>query len=307
MANRDDAQEGRASHSPTEPVPHPRSHPLPHPLTPSIWRVSGRRRETPDVVTLALVPETSATPGFRHGQFHMLTAFGVGEAAVSISSAPGAPGPVEHTVRDVGPVTHALCTLPVGGTVGVRGPYGRGWRIDEAAEGSETSTDFVVVAGGIGLAPLRGAARDLAARQRRGRSRLFVLVGARSPDQVVFADDLAAWRSAGAYVDLSVDVAPVGWTGTVGAVTALLPTVPFDPAGATALVCGPEIMMRLVAEALVDRGVDPGRIRLSLERTMQCGCGLCGHCQLGELIVCRDGPVVDYGGRVAELLRERQR
>lgn len=279
----------------------------PHPLTPSLWRVVRRRQETSDVVTLALAADGDPAPRFRHGQFHMLTALGVGEAAVSISSAPGSEGPVEHSVRDVGPVTHALCEMPVGGIVGVRGPYGRGWGIDEDANDTETGTDFVVVAGGIGLAPLKGAVHDLAARGRQGRARLFVLVGARSPDQVVFAGDLEAWRESGAYVDVSVDVAPAGWSGTVGVVTALIPAAPFDPARTVALVCGPEIMMRFVALALVDRGVDPGRIRVSLERNMRCGCGLCGHCQLGPLLVCRDGPVVTYGGVVAGLLRERQR
>lgn len=278
-----------------------------HPLTPSLWRVVGRRQETSDVVTLALSSEKTSRPRFLHGQFHMLTAFGVGEAAVSISSVPGSDGPVEHSIRDVGPVTHALCDMPIGGIVGVRGPYGRGWGIRENASDAEDPSDWVVVAGGIGLAPLRGAVHDLAARQRRERSRLFVLVGAKSPDQVVFADDLEAWRGSGAYVDVSVDVAPAGWSGTVGVVTALIPAAPFDPARTVALVCGPEIMMRFVAESLVDRGVDPGRIQVSLERNMQCGCGICGHCQLGPLLVCRDGPVVTYCGTVAQLLRERQR
>lgn len=284
--------------------------PVLHPLTPSPWRVVSRRREAPDVITLGLSPEEAGSIGvypFRHGQFHMLTAFGVGEAAISISSAPGGPGhPVEHSVRDVGMVTHALCETPVGSIVGVRGPFGRGWGIEPVAR-VEAPLDYVVVAGGIGLAPLRGAVQDLVERQRRGAARLFVLVGARSPDQIVFDDDLATWRDAGAYVDVSVDTAPAGWGGTVGVVTALFPRAPFDPARTVALVCGPEIMMRFVAAALVDRGVDPGEIHVSLERNMQCGCGLCGHCQLGPLLVCRDGPVVTYGGMVAQLLLERQR
>lgn len=278
-----------------------------HPLTPSLWRVVGRRRETSDVVTLALTPDGDPAPPFRHGQFHMLTAFGVGEAAISISSAPGADAPVQHSVRDVGPVTHALCEAPVGAVVGVRGPFGRGWGIEDDTPGEGGPTDFVVVAGGIGLAPLRGAVQDLVDRRQREEVGLYVLVGARSPDQVVFADDLESWRRAGAYVDVSVDVASAGWTGTVGVVTALLPAAPFDPARTVALVCGPEVMMRFVARALVDRGVDPGRIRVSLERSMQCGCGLCGHCQLGPLLLCRDGPVVPYGGVAARLLQERQR
>lgn len=278
-----------------------------HPLTPSLWRVVGRRRETVDVTTLMLSPERGPAPAFQHGQFHMLTAFGVGEAAVSIAGTAGAPGSsVEHSIRDVGPVTHAFCQLPVGGIVGVRGPYGRGWDIAEDPKSDTAGTDYVVMAGGIGLAPLRGAVQELANRHRDG-ARLFVLVGARSPDQILFERDLESWRRSGAYVDVSVDTAPTSWSGTVGVVTALLPTAPFDPSRTVALLCGPEIMMRFAAAALVDRGVDPARIQVSLERNMQCGCGLCGHCQLGPLLLCRDGPVVPYGGPVAELLRERQR
>ncbi len=277
----------------------------PHPLTPSVWRVVGRRVETADVVTLSLSQEPASPFGFRHGQFNMLTALGVGEAAISISSSPGAAGPIAHSIRDVGAVTHALCNLPVGGAVGVRGPFGKGWDVE--AQVAAGRTDVVVVAGGIGLAPLRSAVRDLVERQQRGEVRLFVLVGARSPDQIVFAEDIAAWQAAGTSVEVSVDVAPAGWRGTVGVVTTLLPTSPFDPARAVALICGPEIMMRFTALALVDRGVDPDCIRISLERNMQCGVGLCGHCQLGPLLVCRDGPIVSYGGVAAELLRERQR
>ena len=276
-----------------------------HPLTPVLHRVVGRHIETVDVVTLSLVPEEGEDATFRHGQFNMLTAFGVGEAAISVSSAPGGAGPIEHSIRDVGPVTHALCAMPVGSTIGLRGPFGSEWGIDSDA--IRQGADVVVVAGGIGLAPLRGAVRDLAARQRRGGGRLFVLVGARSPGQIVFAHELAGWSDAGVYVDVSVDIAPPDWQGTVGVVTSLLAPAPFDPARAVALICGPEIMMRFTARALVDRGVDPQCIRISLERNMQCGIGLCGHCQLGPLLICRDGPVVTYDGVAAELLRERQR
>lgn len=281
------------------------AHERPHPLTPSLWRVVGRRAETADVVTISLSPAHGQPSDFRHGQFNMLCAFGVGEVAISISSSPRERGPLEHSIRDVGPVTHALCNAPVGGVIGLRGPYGKGWETDGSL--TEGLSDVVVMAGGIGLAPLRGAVRDLVDRQRRGEVRLFVLIGARSPDQIVFAEDIEAWRAAGAQVEISVDVAPAGWRGTVGVVTSLLTGAAFDPARALALVCGPEIMIRFTAQALVDRGLDPHHIRMALERNMQCGVGLCGHCQLGPLLLCRDGPVVSYGGVAAELLRERQR
>ena len=276
------------------------------PLTPVPYRIVKRRVEVDDVVTMSVVP-VSARAGepfhFAHGQFNMLTSFGVGEVAISISSAPAEEGPIEHTVRDVGAVTRALCAAAVGSVIGVRGPFGHDWELGTIDDAS----DVVVVAGGIGLAPLRGAIRDLVERRRRRAGRVFVLVGMRSPAQILFPDDLEAWRTAGIHVGVAVDVGAPGWDGQVGVVTALIPQAPFEPAGAVALLCGPEIMMRFVARQLVDQGIDPSRIRVSLERNMQCGVGLCGHCQLGPLLLCRDGPVVPYGGVADELFMERNR
>ena len=276
------------------------------PLTPVPYRIVQRRVDLDDVVTMSVVPERAeASEPFRfaHGQFNMLTAFGVGEVAISISSAPAEGGPIEHTVRDVGAVTRALCAAPVGSVIGVRGPFGHDWELGTIEDGA----DVVVVAGGIGLAPLRGAIRDLVERHRRRAGRVFVLVGMRSPAQLLFPDDLEAWRTAGIHVGVTVDVGAPGWDGSVGVVTVLLPQTPFEPAGAVALLCGPEIMMRFVARQLVDHGIDPLRIRVSLERNMQCGVGLCGHCQLGPLLLCRDGPVVPYGGVADKLFMERNR
>ena len=275
-----------------------------HPLTPVPYRVVWRHRETSDVVTLALEPLDGPPLPFRCGQFNMLTVFGVGEVAVSMSSAPG-PGPIEHTVRAVGAVTNALCAAEVGTVVGVRGAFGTDWGLDGLAGGGR-GADIVVVAGGIGLAPLRGAVRTLTEEEGSAR-RTTVLVGARSPEQIVFGDDLRRWRAAGAHVSVTVDTGGSGWTGPVGVVTSLLRQAPFDPRRALALVCGPEVMMRFTARALADRGLDPERIRLSLERNMQCGVGLCGHCQLGPLLICRDGPVVAYSAALAGLLAERER
>jgi NAD(P)H-flavin reductase len=278
-------------------------------MTPVVHRVVGRRRETGDVVTIHLEPLSGTRPSFRPGQFNMLSAFGIGEAAISLSGAPRDPGALRHTVRDVGPVSHALCASEVGDLVGVRGPFGTDWRIDQAKEvrGTAESDDIVVVAGGIGLAPLRGAVQELVAASREGGGRVFVLVGARDPSQIVFNDDLKAWADDGAYVDLTVDRATAQWSGRVGLVTTLLTRAPFDAVRARALICGPEIMMRFTARALVDMGLDPGRILVSLERNMECGLGWCGHCQLGPFLLCRDGPVVPYAGAVSELLAERER
>jgi anaerobic sulfite reductase subunit B len=275
-------------------------------FTPVLYRIVERRVELDDVVTLSVNRASAWANGpfqFAHGQFNMLTAFGVGEAAMSISSSPRADGLIEHTVRDVGAVSSALCGAQVGSLIGVRGPFGRDWGLPTI----EDAADVVVVAGGIGLAPLRGAIRDLAEQSGRRGGRVFVLVGARSPGQVLFPEELEAWRAAGVHVDVAVDVGAPDWGGSVGVVTVLLPQASFEPATTVALLCGPEIMMRFVARQLVDQGVDPYRIRVSLERNMQCGVGLCGHCQFGPLLVCRDGPVVTYGGMADELFMERNR
>lgn len=276
-----------------------------HPLAPRAFRVTARTVETADVVTFELAPLEGPVPAFRPGQFMMLTAVGVGEVAVSLSGVPGPDGPLVHTVRSVGAVTEALCRARVGDVVGGRGPFGTDWGTDGLVGGDGPPSDVVVVAGGIGLAPLRGAVRLLAARP--GPARLAVCVGARSPDQLVYGAEYDAWRALGAQVEVTVDHPAPNWEGSVGVVTDLLGRLSFDPARATALVCGPEIMMRLSARALVDAGVEPGHIRLSLERTMRCGLGWCGHCQLGPMLVCRDGPVVGYGARLAALLGDRER
>ena len=175
---------------------------------------------------------------------------------------------------------------------------------------------MVVVAGGIGLAPLRGAVEHLvealeAAGDRRSwearRRHVTVLIGARMPSQIVFAEDLGRWRKAGARVDVTVDMADQTWPGPVGVVTTLLASQELDPARTSALVCGPEVMMRFTVRGLLEKGISPERIRVSLERNMQCGIGLCGHCQLGPLLLCRDGPVVSYDGVVPHLMSERER
>lgn len=270
-------------------------------LTPALFRVVGRRRETDDVVTLFLESIDGERLAYRSGQFNMLSALGVGEAAISVSGSPNDPGPLRHTVRDVGAVTHALCLSDVGDVIGVRGPFGTDWGVT----GRASSLDTVVVAGGIGLAPLRGAIEELVAARRKGSGRVFVLVGAREPAQLVFLDDLAAWEAAGVVLS-TVDRAASGWSGRVGLVTTLLANAGFDARNCRVLVCGPEIMMRFTARALEELGVDPASIWVSLERNMQCGLGWCGHCQLGPLLLCRDGPVVRYVEAIA-LMNERER
>jgi len=288
-------------------------------MTPALYRVVGRRIDSDDVATLSLSPIAGSSMAYKPGQFNMLTAFGVGEAAISVSSAPRHDGPLEHTVRNVGSVTRALCEADIGDIVGVRGPFGTDWGVQGtdnvdapidvpvAGDDGNGRGDIVVVAGGIGLAPLRGAVYELMARRDSQGGRVFVVVGAREPSQIIFDEDLEAWSRAGARVAVKVDPPTPGWIGHVGLVTSLLGEAGFDPIGARALVCGPEIMMRFTARTLIDMGVDPRLIRVSLERNMQCAVAWCGHCQLGPFLLCRDGPIVPYAGAVSHLLTQRQR
>ena len=267
------------------------------PMRPARYLVVGRHAETYDTMTLLLRPVDEPIELPSPGQFTMLYAFGVGEVPVSVSGVPvsgasvsGAPdGQVlVQTIRAVGAVTRALCAAAPGDMIGVRGPFGTGWEVHRA-----DGRDLLVVAGGIGLAPLRPVL--LSALAQRGRyDRVVLLVGARSPEDLPFARELGTWRRRGADVRITVDHGRPGWDGRVGLVTALIQDAIADPAGTAAFVCGPEIMMRLSAEMLVRCGVPAGAIRVSLERNMRCGAALCGHCQLGPLLLCRDGPVVGY-------------
>lgn len=254
-------------------------------MTPLPYRIVDRREETADTVTLRLEPVGAALATWIPGQFTMVYAFGVGEIPVSISGGAGAE--IRHTVRAVGAVSRAICAAPVGTMLGLRGPFGRGWPPIPPED------EVIVVAGGIGLAPLRPVVLAGLARPER----LSVLIGARTPADLIFTDEYDRWRAAGARVLVTVDRAPAGWTGHVGVVTTLLAGLPAASTGGnrTGYVCGPEIMMRLGARALVQAGMRPARIWVSLERNMRCGTGHCGHCQLGPMLVCRDGPVVDAG------------
>ncbi len=268
-------------------------------LTTRPYVVSTVRQQTHDIVTVDIRPEREAI-AFAPGQFDMIYVYGVGEAALSISSDPAAPQLLSHTIRAVGWVTRALNHLQPGTTIGVRGPYGRPWPLADA-EGR----DLVVIAGGIGLAPVRPALLAALAQRERFR-RVVLLVGARSPRDLVFRDDLDVWAADPAIdVHVTVDSAVRGWVGRVGVVTKLIPAVPFDPEDAVALVCGPEVMMRFAAEGLIARGMPTDRIHVTLERNMRCGVGTCGHCQLGPTLLCRDGPVYAWP-EVGELMSVRE-
>lgn len=265
-------------------------------LAPLVAHVSARRRESADVWTLEIegAPVAPAAPG----QFNMLTAFGVGEIAISVSGDPADSMRLVHTIRAVGPVSSALASLEPGAPIGVRGPYGVGWPMRQA-EGQ----DIAIVAGGLGLAPLRPALYELMAqRARYGRVALYF--GARSPDDMIFSDELKAWAARGDIeINVTVDHAPPGWRGHVGVVTDLLAKADFTPG--IAMVCGPEVMMRFAGAALCDAGVAARDIHLSMERNMKCAIGQCGRCQFGPTFICRDGPVFSHE-RIAPLMRRRE-
>lgn len=293
-------------------------------LMPVPYRVCERVRENDDTVTLGLRPLGRALPPFRAGQFAMLYAFGVGEVPMSVSGLPEHGGLLRHTVRAVGAVSRALASVEPGRTVGVRGPYGNDWALREpfpdggrgagagAAASAQAGTalgtpyggDVLVVAGGLGLAPLRPVV-EAALADREHHGRVAVLFGARTPAGLVYLRDLMHWHN-GAAVRVTVDEPDATWRGPVGLVTRLLDDVGFRPAETTAFVCGPEPMMCGTAAALTALGVPPAAIRVSLERNMHCATGWCGHCQLGPVMVCRDGPVFTWG-RAASLLAVSQR
>ncbi len=258
--------------------------PRPGPMVPVSFTVTGKCQETADTWTLELEPRDGARLEFAPGQFTMLSAFGAGEVPISISGDPGG-GPLVHTVRAVGLATAAICAAKPGEALGVRGPFGRPWPLEEL-EGA----DVLVVAGGIGLAPLRPAILALLAGQER-YGRLRLLYGGRAPDQLLYTAELEEWGARGMEVAVTVDSAGPEWLGHVGVVPRLVHRARFDPDSAGALLCGPEVMMRFTVSALAQTGLTSERVRASMERNMQCGIAHCGHCQLGPTLVCRDGPV----------------
>jgi NAD(P)H-flavin reductase len=270
------------------------------PLVPQIYRVGGVRRELSDTVTLNLVPLAGSRPAFEPGQFNMLYAFGIGEVAISVSGNRADEAGFVHTVRAVGAVSGAIAKLEVGACVGVRGPFGTGWPV-AAAEGS----DLVIVAGGLGLAPLRPAIYHVLAN--RGRyGRVVILFGCRNPGDMLYRRELEQWRQRlDVEIEVTVDHADTEWRGNVGVVPGLIARAEFDPDDTVALVCGPEVMMRFTVGALRDAGVHPDRIYLSIERNMKCAIGVCGHCQFGPAFACKDGPVMRFDA-IANILALRE-
>jgi NAD(P)H-flavin reductase len=261
---------------------------LPPNLTPV--RVASVVKETHDTFTLTLEPNGEEGLGrFAPGQFSMLYVFGVGELPISISGDPHESGRLVYTVRSVGKATNALVSCKPGQWVGVRGPFGTTWPLEQAR-----GNDVLIVAGGIGLAPLRPAIQHML-RHRDDYVRIMLLYGARSPKDLLYRKQLAEWaRLPDTQVLNTVDYGGVNWRGYVGVVTTLFRYVRLHPGRTTAMICGPEIMMRYVIRELDKRGLPDADIYLSMERNMKCAVGFCGHCQLGPYFVCKDGPIFPY-------------
>jgi NAD(P)H-flavin reductase len=256
-------------------------------MVPRPYRIRSVLRETVggDVFTWEMMPVEGEAMTFAPGQFNMLYQLGIGEVPISISGDPQG-GSLVHTLRAVGGVTQAMADLGIGDVVGVRGPFGSRWPAAEAEGG-----DLVVVAGGIGLAPLRPVIYHALANRDRYR-RVYVFYGAREPQAMIFRAELEQWReSAELTLAMTVDRSADGWSGNVGVVTRLIDRTALDPERCTAMLCGPEVMMRYAALSLSRQGMDASRIWLSMERNMKCALGYCGHCQLGPHFVCKDGPV----------------
>ena len=250
----------------------------------SSCRVAATRSESPDTTTLVLTDVDPAIVAGRPGQFVMAALPAFSPAPISISRF--RPDGIELTIRAAGPATAAITRLGRGDALGLRGPLGTAWPV-EAAYGR----DVVIVTGGIGLAPLRPLVDAvLAERDRFGAFRLFY--GARTWSDQLFGDELDAWAGRpDLQVELTVDRAGPEWLGRVGVVTHLFDRATWDGSNAIGFVCGPERMMQATVETLEERQIAPERVWVTLERHMECGVGLCGHCQMGRWFVCRDGPV----------------
>ncbi|HBC46821.1 MAG TPA: Ni/Fe hydrogenase subunit gamma [candidate division Zixibacteria bacterium] len=259
------------------------------------------RQETYDTFTLELKPAKEQEIGpFEAGQFNMLYVFGLGEVPISISGDPDNPERLIHTTRAVGPVTQAMRKLRRGNMLGVRGPFGTNWPVDKAV-----GKDVMIITGGIGLAPLRPAIYHIL-NHRDDYGKVSLLYGARTPEDLLYTKELEKWgQRSDLEVHISVDRASGDWKGNVGVVTTLIPKSTTDPKNTLAMICGPEIMMRFTIMDLQKRGLQNQDIFISMERNMKCGLGVCGHCQLGGVFVCKDGPVFRYDN-LKDLIAKRE-
>ena len=257
-------------------------------MIPRLYRIERRQEEFPGTFTLHLRAEQGNAVEFMPGQFNMLYAFGAGEVPISMSGPVSAGGAYVHTIRAHGLVTHALERLVEGEQLGVRGPFGCGWPLANLA-----GRELLIIAGGLGMAPLRPVIYSLLA-DRRGLRALRLFCGARRPEEMLYRGEMERWSQSMELV-LSVDHANADWPGHIGVITGPLAAAPLNAENTVAFICGPEVMMRFCIQVLRNKGLPASSIYLSMERNMKCATGHCGHCQWGPNFICKDGPVFCYG------------
>lgn len=257
-------------------------------MIPRVLKVTGKVEDSSGTFTLDLsAHDTLPLPRFLPGQFSMIYCFGGGEVPISFSGNPGDENKNVHTIRAVGAVTSGITRLEVGDYLGVRGPFGTGWPIDKLKD-----KELIIIAGGLGLAPLRPVVYEYLSGKLPVK-KLDILYGARSPDEILYKDDLRKWRET-IPINITVDHANRNWNGNVGVVTNLVQAVTFSKEKTVAFICGPEVMMRFTIQALLQKGLQKSSIYLSMERNMKCATGHCGHCQWGPEFICKNGPVFQY-------------
>ena len=268
---------------------------------PVLYKVKQKKTENHGIVTLTLAPSAEdVIEPMEPGQFNMLYAFGIGEIPISISSLWNSQPELIHTIQDVGAVSKAFCDLSTGDQIGVRGPYGTCWPLNKAK-----NKDVLILAGGVGIVPLRPLIEEIV-NDRSAYGKLNVLYGARSPENIIFHQDIISWQADPTLnFQITVDHAYSNWRGNVGVVTYLIDEASFDPENTIAFICGPEIMMRYAVNTCLDANVPPDQLFLSMERNMKCAAGFCGHCQLGPRFVCKDGPVFRFDN-IADLFDIRE-
>jgi len=255
-------------------------------MVPDLAVLKAVREVTWDTLLFEVVPEGGEAFAYLPGQFAELSVLGVGECPISITSTPTRRGPLEFAVRDVGHVTNAMHNLSPGDRIGVRGPLGRPFPVEEMK-----GRDIFFIAGGIGLAPLRSLINYVLDR-RADYGAVDIVYGARAPDLLCFRDEFDAWSgSPGTGLHLTVDAEAPGWSGRVGFVPAVVKDLGLPPGDRIAVACGPPVMIKYVLADLAEAGYRDEQVVTTLEMKMKCGVGKCGRCNIGPKYVCQDGPV----------------